>query len=235
MSEKGSCSNENKYAVLVETNGKELESWYYFIRYNGNEDALKHLKEQIEKVELYILDDLSTYDLDLENLVSEQTAKEMTKLEVNAFMYHRKFDGKMKTIDFGFKKSDKNDRKLVRIFKAIGVGSITEYVSDEDVSDDEDDSSDESSDSDHSTEYEYGVSESDDSDHSESSSNSDSSSDSDESPPRRRKDDKKTKKDDKKDDKKEKTKKKEELLSSKELNDRRARNKILEMRNKERK
>ena len=40
-----------KYAALMETNGKECESWYYFIRVEGNEDALKHLQDQLTKVE----------------------------------------------------------------------------------------------------------------------------------------------------------------------------------------
>jgi len=57
-----SSSEEIKYAVLMETNGKEFESWYYFIRWNGNEDALRYLSKQLESIEFYILDDLSTFD-----------------------------------------------------------------------------------------------------------------------------------------------------------------------------
>ena len=40
---------DDEYAVLMETNRNECESWYYFIRRKGNEEALKHLQEQIEK------------------------------------------------------------------------------------------------------------------------------------------------------------------------------------------
>ena len=32
-----------KYAILQETSGEESESWLYFIRYQGNEEALAHL------------------------------------------------------------------------------------------------------------------------------------------------------------------------------------------------
>lgn len=156
---------EIKYAVLMETNGKELESWYYFIKYNGNEEALKHLQSQLEMVEeWYILDDLSTFDLDLENLVSEQTAKEMTYLVLNAVSGHRKFDGTLERITFGFKPKDSNDKKLVRCFKTIGIGRIDEFIDDEDYPSDVEmdtgsDGSDESGSS--GTEYEYGLSDSD--------------------------------------------------------------------------
>lgn len=124
---------EFRYAVLMETNGKEFESWYYFIRYEGNEEALQHLSKQIESVDFYVLDELSTFDLDLEHLVSERTAKEMTKLELNAFMFHRKFDGKLKTIDLGFKKKESNEKKIVRSFKKLGIGRIEEYIDGEDI------------------------------------------------------------------------------------------------------
>ena len=71
------------YAVLMETSGEEMESWMYFIRVEGNEENLKHLQDQLEQVDWYILDEMSTFDLDLEHYVSAQTAKEMTKIELN--------------------------------------------------------------------------------------------------------------------------------------------------------
>ena len=207
MSEQGS-SSENKYAILMETNGKEFESWYYFIKYNGNEEALRHLQSQIDKVDFYILDDPSTFDLDLEHLVSEQTAKEMTKVELNSVMYHRKFDGKLEMIDVGLRKNDKNDKKIVRFFNKLGIGMIADFADDEDI-DEEDltDDSDEdySDDSDDSTEYEYEIS--DDSD-------SDSSGSEDEKP------------------RKNKGKEEDKKLTKKEANDRRVRDMILNMKNR---
>lgn len=76
-----------QYAVLMETSEKECESWYYFIRLAGNGPALRHLQEQLEQVEWYIQDDLSTFDLDLEHLVTAKTAKQMTKLELNSHSF----------------------------------------------------------------------------------------------------------------------------------------------------
>ena len=93
---------EGDYAILMETNGKECESWYYFIRMKDNIEALKHLQKQLETVEWYILDDLSTFDLELENTVSATTAKEMSKVDLNHYSFHRKFDGKLDTIHLGF-------------------------------------------------------------------------------------------------------------------------------------
>ena len=43
------------YAILMETSGKHYESWYNFIRYEGNEEELKHLQHNLEKIDFYIL------------------------------------------------------------------------------------------------------------------------------------------------------------------------------------
>ena len=151
------------YVALMETNGKECESWYYFIRHEGNEEALKHLQNQLEQVDWYILDDLSTFDLDLEHFVSAQTAKEMTKLELNAQSFHRKFDGKLKKIDFNFRKKDlkNNERMMEKVFDILGYGQIEEFIDDEDL-DPEDLTDTPDSDSDSDTEQESEESSSED-------------------------------------------------------------------------
>jgi hypothetical protein len=152
------------YAALMETNGKEFESWYYFIRREGNEEALKHLQEQFEKVDWYILDDLSTFDLDLDHYVSAQTAKEMTKLEMNSYAFHRKFDGKLKMINFNFKKKETketergNEKMICKVFDLLGYGQIEDYISDEDL--DLEDLTDRETSSDSDTEDESSSSES---------------------------------------------------------------------------
>ena len=122
-----------KYAVLMETNGEECESWLYFIKHDGNEDKLQHLLKQLEQIEMYIIDDLSTFDLDLEHLVSEQTAKDMTKVELNSVSFHRKFDGVMKTVNLGLKRKDSNEKRIRRAHKALGFGNIDEHIEDEDI------------------------------------------------------------------------------------------------------
>ena len=121
------------YAILMETSGENFESWYYFIRVEGNEEALKYLQNQLEDVDWYILDDLSTFDLDLDHYVSAITAKEMTKVELNHCSFHRKFDGKLQKIDLGFSKKDKNKRKIKKAFEILGYGLIEDFIDDEDI------------------------------------------------------------------------------------------------------
>ena len=161
-----------KYAALMETNGKECESWYYFIRVEGNEKALQHLQEQLNKVDWYILDELSTFDLDLDHYVDAKTAKEMTKVELNSCSFHRKFDGKLQMIDFNFKKKDlrDNERMICKVFDLLGYGQIEDYISDEDVDDEDLVSNNGSSDDESSDEDSSGSSDSSDDDSSDDSS-----------------------------------------------------------------
>lgn len=147
FTKKPSKKTDGKYAILMETSVEECESWYYFIRVQDNEDALKHLSDQFEKIDWEIIDDLSTFELDLEYLVSAQTAKEMSKVSLNYYSDHRKFDGKLKKIDFDFKKKDGNETKICKVFDVLSFGQIEEYISDEDVTDIEDSSEDEDGDS----------------------------------------------------------------------------------------
>lgn len=122
-----------KYATLMETNEKECESWYSFIKKDGNEEPLEHLQKQLEQVDWEIMEDMSTFDLDLDYFVNAQTAKEMTKLDLNACLYHRKFDGKMKLVNLGLKRKDKNETKMCKAFEQLGYGQIEDYISDEDI------------------------------------------------------------------------------------------------------
>lgn len=124
---------EGDYVVLMETSGKECESWYYFIKYNGNEEALAHLQSQLEKIDWYIYNDLSTFDLDLEHKVPAPMAKLFTKLDLNAYSFHRKFDGKLKKIDLKLSDKDKTKKKMAKAFDVLGYGQIEDYVSDEDI------------------------------------------------------------------------------------------------------
>ena len=121
------------YVALMETNGKECESWYYFIRRAGNEEALRHLQKQLELVSWYILDDLSTFDLDLEHYVTAVTAKQMTKLELNSYAFHRKFDGKLQRINLGFRTRDDDERMMCKAFDMLAYGQIEDYINDEDL------------------------------------------------------------------------------------------------------
>lgn len=153
------------YAILMETNDTEAESWYFFLRKEGNEEALKYLQNQLEQVKWELMEDLSTFDLELDYYVSASTAKEMTKVDLNAHSFHRKFDGKLEMIDLGFNKKDKNKTKICKAFDILGYGQIEEFISDEDI--DEEDLVERSSGSESESESESSSSSSSDEDENE--------------------------------------------------------------------
>lgn len=131
---------DGEYYILVETNAEEVESWYYFIRKEGNEEAIKKLKQDLDKVkDPEYIDDMSVFWIDTEKTVSAQTAKEMSKVELNSYQFHRKYDGLLKPIDFNFKKDKKEKQKryLEKIFDKLCYGKIEEYISDEDIDTDD--------------------------------------------------------------------------------------------------
>jgi hypothetical protein len=153
ITQEDNTENSNKYVVLMETSGEECESWYYCIKYDGNEKNLEYLHKQLESIDWYILDDLSTFDLDLDHFISEQTAKELTKLELNHYSFHRKFDGVLDKIELNLRNKDENEKKMVKVFDVLGYGRIEEHIGDEDIdeedlTDGESSSGDESSDDD---------------------------------------------------------------------------------------
>ena len=121
-------STENKYVILCETNEHKSESWYYFLKYNDNEKELKYLYDQLDKIEMYLIEDMSTFDLDMEHLFSEQTAKEMIKLEVNSVSFHRVFTGKLQFINLELKKRDDNEDMLMKCYEILGMGQIEDYI-----------------------------------------------------------------------------------------------------------
>ena len=105
---------------------------YYFIKYDGNANALEYLQKQIDKIDMFIIDDLSTFDVDLEHLVSESTAKEMCTAELNSVTFHRKFDGKLKNIHLNLRKKDTNEDMIEKINDVLGLQKIEEFIDQED-------------------------------------------------------------------------------------------------------
>lgn len=124
---------EGDYAILQEFNDKESECWLYFIRRERNEEVLRHLQKQLESFDQVMMEDMSTFTIELEPWVSARTAKEMTKIDLNSCSFHRKFDGKLQTIDFDFKKKNSDETKMCKIFDQLSYGQIEDYISDEDL------------------------------------------------------------------------------------------------------
>jgi hypothetical protein len=127
--------NQSKYATLMETSGEECESWLYFIKYQGNEDNLEKLQSLLAQVDWFVMEDMSTFDLETKFLVCETTAKEMTKVDLNHTSFNRKFDGVLTEIKVPFKKRDSNEKKIKKVFDVLGYGQIENFIDNEDIDD----------------------------------------------------------------------------------------------------
>jgi hypothetical protein len=123
----------SKYAVLQEFNDEEKECWLTFLKYTGNEENMKFLFDQLESIPFYVIEGMSTFDLEIDKLVSEQTAKEMTNIDLNHYSFHRKFDGELKRIDFGLKADWKTSKKIRKVCDVLGYGGIENFIDKEDV------------------------------------------------------------------------------------------------------
>lgn len=133
------------YVVLIETSEEKRESWYYFLQYDGNKDNLRHLERQLNSVEWKLLPGLCTFQLDVDFLVSEGTARQMSKLKMN-FIPHQKLNGKLKKIYFDIDNNvDGNVTKMGKIYDTLKFGRIAKffsYTGDGGDFDDEDDEED---------------------------------------------------------------------------------------------
>jgi hypothetical protein len=134
---KSSHNMTGEYITLVENNFRENEVWYYFIRKENNLEEINFLSKQLESIEWQIDDNLCVFDLDHQNTVSAETAKQMSNLEINSYMYHRKFDGKLKQIDFGFRSKDKASKRMTKVFDLLSYGQIENFIDDEDIDTDD--------------------------------------------------------------------------------------------------
>jgi hypothetical protein len=121
-------TDEYTYAILSEINEETFDTCYSFIRYQGNEDALKELKETLDNIDWYLLEELSVFEVVLEPLISEKTANELISLKFRNSCRHRKFDGKMKKIDFKFKKKDSNNKKIRKVFSKLNGSSLDDHI-----------------------------------------------------------------------------------------------------------
>ena len=117
-----------KYAVLVEVDHKEEESYYCFLQYEGNENELKKLMCAMDNVCFENLGDVSSYSLDIENLVSEQTAKEIQKLDVTNYMSAQIMNGTFKLpFDVDDIRDNSNDDNIWKFDEYFYKSGIKKY------------------------------------------------------------------------------------------------------------
>jgi hypothetical protein len=112
------------YWILTETNTRRNETWHTFILVNQeNTLQIRHLKKQLGKIRWFKLnEEPSIFSLDISNTVSEQTAIEMCSINTHNLTLNRKFDRTLKHIDFEFKQSDTNQKRIEKVFDVIGMG-----------------------------------------------------------------------------------------------------------------
>lgn len=124
------------YAVLSEICNDDAENCFYFIKYEGNEAALRNLRDSLGEINWEKFENMYIFRLDMDNLVSDTTAREMS----NTIFYNKVFNS-MKMIDFNFEENDSNESNFETVIEKIGFGNIRDYLEDED--DIEDDSDEE--------------------------------------------------------------------------------------------
>jgi hypothetical protein len=119
----------SKYAILMETSHSDCESWYYFIQYRNNEEALKSISRQLELIQDLgqVGADVNFFDIDIDNLVSETCVDEMILLELNSVSYHRKFHGILEMIDFKFRDTDNDSDMVHKVFDTIGDNLLESF------------------------------------------------------------------------------------------------------------
>lgn len=134
----------HRYVVFMETNDEECESWYTFIRYDGNEERIRELAKMLEEVQNEEVDEdehifffgerkakKSFFDMDINHLVSEQTAREMCTIALNYGFYHRKFDGKLRKIEVGDDTEYKKRSSV--IYNMLCLGQIENFIDEEEL------------------------------------------------------------------------------------------------------
>lgn len=118
-----------KFAILSEQNGKEMETWYHFVQYEGNESVLQDLARQLEGVDMSIEGDNSVFVLDVTNLVSETTVDEFLKIDtVNSYMIGIKIVGLLKPIDLEIDRAKDMESISWDIDSKLCYGQIEKYV-----------------------------------------------------------------------------------------------------------
>lgn len=121
------------YAIFCETNFEFLESWYTFIKKEGNEIPLLHLQKQLQDIDWDADQDNGHFTLDMENTVSAATAHQMIKVDLGNYYFHQKFDGEMREINLGIKKRDSSRKKIKKAHAILAKNGIRDFLSMEDL------------------------------------------------------------------------------------------------------
>jgi hypothetical protein len=112
-----------KFVILSETNMEHGETWYSFIRWNSNENEIRYLYKQLIAIEMNITDNLSTFDIDIENFVDEYCVNQMINVNIGTYP-HQKYDNKIDYIDFDISINDSYEKIIEKISEFVGYGNL---------------------------------------------------------------------------------------------------------------
>ena len=143
----------SSYCVFCETNLQYLESWYTFIKKEGNEIALRSLQKQLDEVVWDTDPDSGHFQLDLENTVTPASARQMIHIDLGNKFFHQKFDGLMKEVDLKISKKDKDRVKVRKANRVLQKNGIRRFLEAEDLTGCDDFNSDYSYDSHYTTDF----------------------------------------------------------------------------------
>jgi hypothetical protein len=75
-----------KFVTFKEINMKENESFIFFLQYDNNEEKLKELSKIIKSADTSDLyGDYSTFEMDIDTLLSENTVKELENVDLGHY------------------------------------------------------------------------------------------------------------------------------------------------------
>lgn len=117
------------YYVLVETSDEYLETAMYFIKKKGNENNMKHLCKQLDYIHTWEpIKNCSIFMHDYKNAVSETTAREMSRLQINAQLPYIIFDGILDKIDLEIEQEWSIVEQIRHVTEMLGSGKISRYI-----------------------------------------------------------------------------------------------------------
>lgn len=117
------------FAILVELDHKSMENFLCFLQYNGNEAQLAQLESVVNKIDFENLPNKCPgFYLDMETLVDEHTADQMSETQISRRHLPRKCCGRLE-LDFRaeFDPNDTPFRTAQKLGKLLGGCKIARF------------------------------------------------------------------------------------------------------------
>ena len=118
-----------QYAIFVEMDSQSMETFLIFVQYQNNEDVLIELASIINDLptENYP-DNCSAFHLDVENLVSEQTAYEMCQTDISFRHMPKMLNGTLRMPKFHFLPTDTANIRVRQVDRLLSDNKLKNYI-----------------------------------------------------------------------------------------------------------